>query len=153
MMSHEITAQVGKHKPRTRRGRGQGSGLGKTCGRGSKGQLSRAGSRPPITMEGGQMPLFRRLPKRGFNNANFSRRFAIINVGQLDHFAEDSRVDAELLVQAGFLRCVDLPLKVLGNGELNHRLTVVAHSFTRSAQQKITSAGGKVELVGKNSPK
>ena len=147
MMSHEITALVGKHKARKRRGRGTGSGLGKTCGRGHKGQLSRAGSLPPITKEGGQMPLFRRIPKRGFNNANFARRYAIVNVSQLEMFPEGSRVDAQLLSQAGLIRNSGLPVKILGTGQLNRQLTVVAHKLSRSAEQKITSAGGVVELV------
>ena len=153
MMNHEITALVGKHKRRKRLGRGPGSGLGKTCGRGHKGQLSRPGSRPPFTKEGGQMPLFRRIPKRGFNNANFTCRYSIVNVSQLAHFEEGSRVDPSLLCQAGLIRSSQLKVKILGDGELNRRLTVVAHKFSRSAHQKITSAGGDVELaVKKNNP-
>jgi len=147
MMSHEITALVGRHKRRRRKGRGQGSGLGKTCGRGHKGQLSRSGKLPPITKEGGQMPLFRRLPKRGFNNANFARRFAIVNVSQLDGFSEGSRVDASFLHQAGLIRSANLPVKILGDGQLNRKLVVIAHKFSRSAEQKITSAGGSVEVI------
>ncbi|MBN1763832.1 MAG: 50S ribosomal protein L15 [Sedimentisphaerales bacterium] len=150
MMSHEITALVGKHKTRRRKGRGRGSGLGKTCGRGHKGQLSRSGKLPPITKEGGQMPLFRRLPKRGFSNVNFTCRYAIVNVSQLDGFSEGSRIDAQVLSQAGLIRSEELPVKILGNGELNRKLTVVAHKFSRSAEQKITSAGGNVELVNNN---
>lgn len=145
MMSHEITALVGKHKSRRRVGRGRGSGLGKTCGRGHKGQGSRAGSMPPITSEGGQMPLFRRLPKRGFNNANFATRYAVVNVSQLELFDEDSRVDAELLSRAGLIRNAKEKVKILGDGEINRKLTVVAHKFSRSARQKITSAGGAIE--------
>jgi large subunit ribosomal protein L15 len=146
-MSHEITSVVGKHKTRRRLGRGPGSGHGKTCGRGHKGQLSRAGSKPPSTKEGGQMPLFRRLPKRGFNNANFARRYSIVNVEQLQKFAEGSCVDAQLLCDAGLIRNVREMVKILGNGELNLRLTVVAHKFSRSAEQKINSAGGTAKLV------
>lgn len=147
MMNHEITSLVGKHKARRRVGRGRGSGLGKTCGRGHKGQSSRPGSMPPITSEGGQMPLFRRLPKRGFNNANFTRRYLIVNVSQLVCFDEGSRIDAQVLSQAGLIRSTQMPLKILGNGELNRRLTVVAEKFSRSAEQKITSAGGEVERL------
>lgn len=147
MMSHEINALAGKHRPRRRVGRGRGSGRGKTCGRGHKGQLSRAGSLPPITKEGGQMPLFRRLPKRGFNNVNFAVRYAIVNVLQLQRFAEGSRVDPQVLSAAGLIRSPRERVKILGDGELNRRLTVVAHKFSRSAQQKITSAGGSVQTV------
>ena len=149
MMNHEITALVGKHKRRKSLGRGPGSGLGKTCGRGHKGQLSRPGSRPPFTKEGGQMPLFRRIPKRGFNNANFARRYVIINVSQLDRFDEGDSVDPQKLSVVGLIDSARDRVKILGNGELNRRLSVVAHKFSRSAEQKITSAGGTVELVEK----
>ncbi|MBN1845102.1 MAG: 50S ribosomal protein L15 [Sedimentisphaerales bacterium] len=147
MMIHEITSQVGRHKRRRRVGRGAGSGLGKTSGRGHKGQRSRSGSLPPITMEGGQMPLFRRIPKRGFNNAVFAARYAIVNVDQLEQFDEESRVDPQALCQAGLIRRADAKVKILGNGELNRRLSVVAHKFSRSAEQKITSAGGSVQRL------
>ena len=146
-MGHDITAIVGKHKSRKRIGRGAGSGYGKTCGKGHKGQLSRAGSLPPITKEGGQMPLFRRLPKRGFNNANFATRYAIVNVSQLDCFEEGCRVDPAMLSEAGLIGNPRENVKILGDGELNRRLTVVAHKFSRSAQQKITSAGGAAEVL------
>ncbi len=147
MMNHEITSLVGKHKSRKRVGRGRGSGLGKTCGKGHKGQKARAGGMPPITSEGGQMPLFRRLPKRGFNNANFATRYSIINVSQLEQFDEGTRVDAGLLSEAGLIRSDKGLVKILGDGELNRKLTVVAHKFSRSAEQKITSAGGTIELI------
>jgi large subunit ribosomal protein L15 len=145
MMNHQITSRVGKHKARRRRGRGAASGLGGTSGRGNKGQLARSGKKPPNTTEGGQMPLFRRLPKRGFNNAVFTRRYSIINVAQLDGFEEGSRVDAQVLSAAGLIHDTEQPVKVLGDGELNRRLTVVANKFSRSAKQKITSAGGAAE--------
>ena len=145
MMSHEITALAGKHKSRTRRGRGRGSGLGKTAGRGSNGQNSRAGRKPPITSEGGQMPLFRRIPKRGFNNANFTTRYAIVNLVQLADFDEDARIDLQTLKNAGLIDSVKEKVKILGEGEINRRLTVIAHKFSRSALQKITSAGGTTE--------
>ena len=147
MMNHEITSLVGKHKQRRRLGRGQGSGVGKTSGRGHKGQKSTAGSNQTILNEGGQMPLFRRLPKRGFNNANFTRRYAIVNVSQLDRFEEGTRVDAEVLTKAGIIRNASLPVKVLGSGDLTRKLTVVADKFSSSAEQKISSAGGTVEVV------
>ena len=147
MMNHEITSLVGKHKARRRIGRGQGSGLGKTAGKGHKGQKARAGSMPPITSEGGQMPLFRRLPKRGFNNVNFTTRYSIVNVSQLDRFEEGTRIDAEILSTVGLVRSAKMPLKILGNGELNRKLVVIANKFSRSAEQKITSAGGSIEQL------
>ena len=147
MMNHEITSLVGKHKSRRRLGRGQGSGVGKTSGRGHKGQKANAGPNLPIVSEGGQMPLFRRLPKRGFNNANFARRYAIVNISQLDRFDEGATVNAEVLTKAGLIRNSDLPVKILGSGELTRKLIVIANKFSRSAEQKIASAGGKVELV------
>jgi large subunit ribosomal protein L15 len=147
MMNHEITSLVGKHKARRRVGRGQGSGKGKTAGLGHKGQKSRGGPLPPITAEGGQMPLFRRLPKRGFNNVNFSDRYSIVNVCQLDRFEEGSRIDAQMLSTAGLIRSDKMPLKILGNGELNRKLVVIANKFSRSAEQKITSAGGSIEQL------
>ena len=145
MMIHEITQRVGKHKSRRRRGRGRASGLGKTSGRGYKGQRSRSGFGLPLTSEGGQMPLFRRLPKRGFNNANFATRYSIINVSQLERFDEGVRIDPKVLHEAGVIGSANVRLKVLGDGELNRSLTVAAHKFSRSARQKITSAGGSVE--------
>jgi len=147
MMIHQITAIAGKHKRRKRLGRGAGSGLGKTSGKGHKGQLSRPGSKPPFTKEGGQMPLFRRIPKRGFNNANFTQRYSIVNVSQLADFEEGTRVDPGILCQAGLIRNTKLKVKILGDGELNRRLNVVAHKFSRSAHQKITSAGGTAEIA------
>jgi len=147
MMSHEITALVGKHKPRRRVGRGAGTDRGKTASRGHNGQRSRSGSLPPSLMEGGQMPLFRRLPKRGFNNAQFAERYTVVNVAQLDRFEEGSRVDPAVLSEAGLIRGVGVRVKILGDGELHRRLTVVAHKFSRSAQQKITSAGGAAEVM------
>ena len=145
MMIHEITQRVGKNKSRRRRGRGRASGLGKTSGRGHKGQRSRSGFGLPLTSEGGQMPLFRRLPKRGFNNANFATRYSIINVSQLERFDEGVRIDPKVLHEAGVIGSANVRLKVLGDGELNRSLTVAAHKFSRSARQKITSAGGSVE--------
>ena len=145
MMNHEITSVAGKHKKRRRRGRGQGSGLGGTCGRGHKGAHSRAGSVRFSLSEGGQMPLFRRIPKRGFNNANFATRYSVINVAQLERFEDGARVDAVALYGAGLIRNTRELVKILGNGDLSRKLTVVAHKFSRSAQQKITDAGGTVE--------
>jgi len=150
MMNHEITAVVGRHKPRRRHGRGPAGGRGKTVGRGHKGQHSRSGARQLATYEGGQMPLFRRLPKRGFNNANFACRYGIVNVNQLERFEDGSRVDPEVLCNCGLLRNADCLVKILGTGQLNRQLTVVAHKFSRSARQKITGAGGTAQDIAKN---
>lgn len=147
MMGHELTANVGKRKSSRRKGRGPGSGLGKTSGRGHKGQKARSGKLPPSTKEGGQMPLFRRLPKRGFNNVQFATRYSIVNVSQLDRFPEGARVDAQILTDAGIIHYATDRIKILGDGELNRSLTVVAHKFSRSAKQKITSAGGAVQEI------
>ena len=149
MMNHEITGLVGKHKAKRRRGRGAGSGLGKTAGRGHKGQASRAGARSLATYEGGQMPLFRRIPKRGFNNAVFACRYSIVNVDQLEQFEEGTRVDPQLLKDVGLIRGLDQMVKILGNGQLSRRLTVVAHKFSGSAREKIAGAGGTTEDIVK----
>lgn len=145
MMSHEITSLVGSKKSRRRIGRGRGSGTGKTAGKGHKGQKSRAGKMPPITNEGGQMPLFRRIPKRGFNNANFTVRYVIVNVSQLEAFDDGTRVDAQVLSDAGLIDSPTDRVKILGNGDIARKLTVVAHKFSRSASDKITTAGGSTE--------
>ena len=149
MMNHEITGIVGKHKAKRRRGRGAGSGLGKTAGRGHKGQASRSGARRLATYEGGQMPLFRRIPKRGFNNAVFATRYSIVNVEQLEQFEEGTRVDPQLLKDVGLIRGLGQMVKILGDGELSRRLTVVAHKFSGSAREKITGAGGTAEDIAK----
>ena len=147
MLSHEITAVAGKHKAKKRIGRGRGSGQGKTAGRGHKGYHSRAGSSSMTAAEGGQMPLFRRLPKRGFNNANFATRYEIVNVQQLECFADGAEVGVEQLVQAGLVNSLKQKVKILGNGELTKKLTVIADKFSKSAQEKITSCGGTVKAV------
>jgi large subunit ribosomal protein L15 len=136
----------GAMKNRLRKGRGPGSGLGKTAGKGEKGQKARAGARSLIGFEGGQMPLQRRLPKRGFRNI-FSRKIAAVNVGLLNRFEPGTVVDPELLIRH---RLVDRGfdgVKILGNGELDRALTVRAHAFSRSARQKIEKTGGKAELL------
>ncbi len=147
MMNHEITSLVGKHKVSRRVGRGPGSGKGKTSGRGHKGQKTVSGYGASMVKEGGQMPLFRRLPKRGFNNANFTKRYSIVNISQLDRFEDGTRIDAEVLTKAGIIRNTNMPVKILGTGDLTRKLTVVADKFSRSAEQKIASVGGTVELV------
>ena len=147
MMSHEITSLVGKHKSRKRVGRGQGSGLGKTAGRGHNGQNSRAGSSTPLTFEGGQMPLFRRLPKRGFNNVNFETKYQIVNVSDFDRFEDGATVNAETLKAKGLIISATDLVKILGTGEVTRKLTVVANKFSKSASKKIQGAGGSVEVV------
>ncbi len=137
---------AGSRHRKVRVGRGMGSKLGKTAGKGNKGQKSRRGYSRRTGFEGGQMPLHRRIPKRGF--ANHSRReFAVVNVGMLNDFAAGDRVTlAELLVRR-LVRAPEAGLKVLGDGELNVALTVCAHKFSQSAQEKISRAGGTVEIV------
>lgn len=130
-----------------RRGRGPGSGLGKTSGKGHKGQNARSGGGVRPGFEGGQMPLTRRLPKRGFFNP-FSKIYTEINVSKLDIFEEDTVITAELLKEKGLISKIEKDgVKVLGNGELTKRLTVQVAAFTRTAQQKIEALGGKAEVV------
>jgi len=142
MLSHEITSVVGKHKIRKRVGRGRGTGLGKTCGRGHKGSRSRAGATRLSLSEGGQMPLFRRLPKRGFNNKQFARRFEIVNVSELERFADGAEVGVEQLLQAGLVPGAQSRVKILGDGELTKKLKVAAHKFSKAAEEKIVGCGG-----------
>lgn len=151
MMIHEITQLVGKHKRRKRIGRGPGSGHGKTSGRGHKGAGSRSGFSGSIraTREGGQMPYFRRIPKRGFNNAVFTKRFAAINVSLLEtRFQDGETVSPESLKGHGLIPNVQTPIKILANGELSKKLTVTAHQFSDAARAKIESAGGTCNVIG-----
>ncbi|MDH4237974.1 MAG: 50S ribosomal protein L15 [Phycisphaerae bacterium] len=147
MLNYEITSITGKHRTRKRIGRGTGTGRGKTCGRGHKGSGSRAGSTPATLYEGGQMPLFRRLPKRGFSNYNFATRFQIVNVSQLEKFDEGAAVGIEQLSNAGLIDSLKSKVKILGNGELTKKLEVTAHRFSKSAEQKIVDCGGKAKLI------
>jgi large subunit ribosomal protein L15 len=148
MYIHEITAIAGAHKKRKRVGRGKGSGHGKTCGRGHKGDRSRSGFSIPLTYEGGQMPLFRRIPKRGFNNANFTTRYEVVNVSQLDRLFDDgAAVGVQEMVVAGLIDSPASRIKVLGDGELSKKLNVTAHKFSKSAEQKISGCGGTVKVV------
>jgi len=133
-----------KHRDRMRLGRGIGAGNGKTCGRGHKGWGARSGSSRRPGYEGGQMPLYRRVPKRGFKNSRFRTEFTIVNVGALNAFEEGSTVELPAILARG-LASMNTPfLKVLGNGELERKLTVRAHQFSRSAEEKIRAAGGEV---------
>ena len=147
MWDHEITSVVGKKTNRKRIGRGIGSGHGKTSGRGHKGQGSRAGSPSMSFSEGGQMPLFRRLPKRGFNNYEFATRYEIINVSQLEMFEEGSTIGLEQLSAAGLIDSMKNKVKILGDGELTKKLEVSAHKFSKSAEQKIVASGGITKVI------
>ena len=129
-------------KRRKRIGRGYGSGNGVTAGRGTKGYKSRSGSKLRLGFEGGQMPLFRRLPKRGFNNP-FRQEYAVVNVSDLNQFEDGASVDVEKLRAVGMARPKTLPVKVLGNGELERKLVVEVHKFSKSAAEKIAAAGGQ----------
>ena len=147
MLNYEITSIAGKHKRRRRVGRGTGTGHGKTCGRGHKGQGSRAGSTSVSLHEGGQMPLFRRLPKRGFSNYKFATRYEIVNVSQLEGFDDGITVGVEQLSNAGLIDGPKSKVKILGNGELTKKLEVAAHKFSKTAEQKIAASGGTAKVV------
>ena len=147
MLNHEITSIAGKHTRRRRIGRGSGSGHGKTCGRGHKGAGSRAGSTSVTLYEGGQMPLFRRLPKRGFSNYQFATRCEIVNVCQLERFEDGATIGVEQLSVAGLIGSNKSKVKILGKGDLTKKLQVTAHKFSKNAEQKITASGGIAKLV------
>jgi len=147
MLNHEITSIAGKHRARRRVGRGTGTGRGKTCGRGHKGSGSRAGSTSASLYEGGQMPLFRRLPKRGFSNYKFVTRYQIVNVSQLERFDEGAAVGIEQLSDAGLIDSLKTKVKILGDGELTRKLQVSAHKFSKTAEQKIVGCGGTTKLI------
>jgi large subunit ribosomal protein L15 len=150
MMIHEITEKAGKYKTRKRVGRGHGSGSGKTSGRGHKGAGSRAGYSRRPAFEGGQMPYFRRIPKRGFSNAAFKTVYHIVNVASLnDRFEKGATVNATTLVELGLIRNFNNPVKVLGQGDLKISLNVTADKFSASAIKKIESAGGTVTVIDK----
>jgi len=145
-MIHEIVSRAPRYKNRTRRGRGESSGLGKTSGRGGKGASARGGGPYWKTgHEGGQTPIFRRLPTRGFSNQNFETNWYIINVEQLNRFDDGATVDVNALIEAGLVRDARQGVKVLGNGELTKKLTVVAGWYSKSAAEKIKNAGGAAQ--------
>ncbi|WP_455012196.1 50S ribosomal protein L15 [Mogibacterium timidum] len=146
MRLHELKAAEGATKVRKRRGRGQGTGQGTTGGRGMNGQNSRSGGGVRLGFEGGQMPLYRRIPKRGFTN-RFAKGFAEVNVVDLNRFEEGTVVDVDLMLQSGLVKQVKDGVKVLGNGELKKKLTVKAEKFSKSAAEKIEKAGGKAEVI------
>ena len=141
-----IRPAEGALKERKRRGRGLGSGLGRTAGRGTKGWHSRSGSKRPAWYEGGQMPLIRRIPKRGFSNARFRREYQIVNLDSLAAL-KAKKIDPTLMHSHGLIRNTDLPVKVLGNGELSAAVEIEAHKFSRTALEKIEKAGGKTVVI------
>ena len=147
MKLHELRPSEGAFKTSKRVGRGVGSGLGKTSGKGHKGQNARSGGGVRPGFEGGQLPLFRRLPKRGFSNAMFKVEYATINVSDLEKFEDGAVVTPELLKEMGILKKQLAGVKVLGNGELTKKLTVRAHKFSGSAIEKIEAIGGKAEVI------
>ena len=146
MKLQELSPAPGSVREAKRIGRGAGSGQGKTAGKGHKGQKARAGHGMRPGFEGGQMPLQRRVPKRGFHN-NFATKYAIINLSVLDRFEDGATVDADALCAAGIVRKVYDGVKVLGNGEITKKLTVKASAFSESAKAKIEAAGGKAEVI------
>jgi large subunit ribosomal protein L15 len=143
---HTLRPAKGAVRDRKRVGRGPGSGRGKTSGRGEKGQKSRSGFSHKVGFEGGQMPLHRRVPKRGFHN-RFRKEFAYINVGQLEVFEAGTIVTPEVLVQRGAVKSLRQGLKVLGDGKLTKALTVQAHQFSAKAREAILGVGGKAEVI------
>jgi large subunit ribosomal protein L15 len=144
-MLHEIVGLVPRFKNKQRKGRGESSGRGKTSGRGNKGSKARTGTTFKRGHEHGQTPIYRRLPKRGFSNENFERRFHIVNLPDLEQFDEGSTVDAGALVAAGLVPDDKQPVKILGNGPITKKLNVVAGWYSRSAHKKILEAGGSAQ--------
>jgi large subunit ribosomal protein L15 len=146
MKLHELTSAPGSRHPRKRLGRGIGSGTGKTAGRGHKGQNARSGGGVRPGFEGGQNPLYRRLPKRGFTNRS-RKEYAIVNLDALNRFAAGTEVTPELLLESGIVKNPKDGIKILGNGELAVQLSVKANKFSQSAVEKIQAAGGKTEVI------
>jgi large subunit ribosomal protein L15 len=147
MYEWQITSVVGKHKARKRLGRGSGSGNGKTCGRGHKGSRSRSGADRSGLREGGQIPIYRRMPKRGFSNVQFADRYEIVNVSQLERFEDGSVVGLQQFSDVGLIDRGTSRVKILGGGALTKRLQVTAHKFSKAAEQKITGCGGTVQVA------
>jgi large subunit ribosomal protein L15 len=146
MKLHELRPVEGATRNRKRVGRGTSSGFGKTSGRGHKGQNARSGGGVRPGFEGGQTPLFKRLPKRGFNSFN-RVEYNVVNLEQLNSFKEGTKVDSKKLEKQGLIKNNNRKIKILGNGKLNVKLTVVAHKFSKSAEQGIIEAGGKIEVI------
>ncbi len=147
MKLHELSPAEGSVKDGFRKGRGAGSGNGKTAGKGHKGQNARSGGGVRPGFEGGQLPLYRKLPKRGFNNSRFGKCYAVVNVSSLNKFNDGDVVDVAALLAAGIIKNTFDGLKVLGEGELTKKLTVKAAVFSASAKEKIEAVGGKTEVV------
>ncbi len=147
MELHELKKNIGATSTKKRVGRGPGSGLGKTSGRGENGQKSRSGASIRAVFEGGQSPLYRRLHKRGFSNAEFKTRYATINISDLNRFNDGDVITPELLKETGIVKKQLSGIKVLGNGTLDKKLTIKAHRFTQSALDKIEESGSKAEVI------
>src|ERR1700678_2920336 len=148
MRLHDLKPRPGSKHRRKRLGQGESSGHGKTSGRGGKGQTARSGSSIRIGFEGGQMPLIRRIPKRGFNNTQFATRYISVNVSDLNQFDDGAKVDETALRSIGLANGPGAGIKILGNGELSKKLAVSASAFSASAKTKIEAKGGTVEIVG-----
>ncbi|MBQ8746822.1 MAG: 50S ribosomal protein L15 [Clostridia bacterium] len=146
MKLHELAPAEGSVKPAWRKGRGPGSGNGKTAGKGHKGQNARSGGGVRLGFEGGQIPLYRKLPKRGFNN-KFAKHYAIVNVSDLNRFNDGDTINLAVLMEAGLVTKALDGLKVLGNGEITKKITVEAKIFSQTAKEKIEAAGGKTEVI------
>jgi large subunit ribosomal protein L15 len=146
MKINDLSPSKGSRKDRKRVGRGVGSGHGKTSCRGSKGQKSRSGGSVPTWFEGGQMPIQRRLPKRGFINI-FKKEYSLINIRDLSKFKSDATIDSESLLEVGLIKKSQDKVKLLGQGEISFPLTIKVHKISKSARDKIESAGGKVEVI------
>jgi len=153
MRLHDLRPRPGAKHRRKRLGQGESSGHGKTSGRGGKGQTARSGSSIRIGFEGGQMPLIRRIPKRGFNNARFATQWLVVNVGELNQFDNGARVDETALRAAGLANGRGDGIKILGEGELSKKLTVSARAFSASAKAKIEAKGGTCEILGQEPAK
>ena len=147
MKLHELEKNIGAKQAKKRVGRGPGSGLGKTSGKGQKGQKARSGASINPVFEGGQLPLYRRLPKRGFTNALFKTEYAVINVSDLNQFDNGTVVTPALLKEKGIIKKQLKGIKVLGNGKLEKKLTIQAHKFSTSALEKIKESGSKAEVI------
>ncbi len=146
MKLHDLSAVPGSSKEPKRIGRGHGSGQGKTAGKGHKGQKARAGRGMRVGFEGGQMPLQRRIPKRGFNNI-FAKTIVAVNVGTLDQFEDGAVVDTQALIDAGIVKTCCDGIKILGNGDITKKLTVKVSAYSEAAKNKIEAAGGKAEVI------
>lgn len=146
MRLHDLSPAPGSNREAFRVGRGHGSGNGKTAGKGHKGQNARSGGGVRPGFEGGQMPLHRRIPKRGFVNI-FKKQFAVVNVSDLNCFDDGTNVDVELLIKSGLVKKVFDGVKILGNGDINKKLNITASAYSKSAKEKIEQVGGKAQVI------